>query len=179
MSTGKNLKGLIRPLLIVACMGASYGDADEFKAVGRCPEIRGTQTAPTSYLGRTNPLSPTAENRAAGARLYQDDARPTPCVTCHGVLGDGQGPAAAYLNPAPRNFRCRSTMLDIPDGQLYWVIEQGSGELHHPARQGAQHLGRPGRTQTVTAMRSYGDYLTEEEIWQLVLYIRSLANETD
>jgi len=27
------------------------------------------------------------------------------CVHCHGVTGDGQGPAAAYLNPLPRDYR--------------------------------------------------------------------------
>jgi mono/diheme cytochrome c family protein len=27
------------------------------------------------------------------------------CAGCHGVSGDGQGPAAAYLNPPPRDYR--------------------------------------------------------------------------
>jgi mono/diheme cytochrome c family protein len=27
------------------------------------------------------------------------------CQGCHGVTGDGQGPAAAYLNPPPRDYR--------------------------------------------------------------------------
>jgi mono/diheme cytochrome c family protein len=27
------------------------------------------------------------------------------CAGCHGITGDGQGPAAAYLNPPPRDYR--------------------------------------------------------------------------
>ena len=27
------------------------------------------------------------------------------CSGCHGTTGDGQGPAAAYLNPPPRDYR--------------------------------------------------------------------------
>src|SRR5580704_16141254 len=41
------------------------------------------------------------------------------CIGCHGVLGDGQGENAQWIDPKPRNFtiaifRCRST----PTGTL-------------------------------------------------------------
>lgn len=35
-----------------------------------------------------------------GARVYRDH-----CVGCHGASGDGQGEAAAYLSPKPRDYR--------------------------------------------------------------------------
>ena len=35
-----------------------------------------------------------------GHRVYMRQ-----CVHCHGVTGDGQGPAAKYLNPLPRDYR--------------------------------------------------------------------------
>ena len=35
-----------------------------------------------------------------GARVY--NAR---CAGCHGISGDGEGPAAAYLSPRPRDYR--------------------------------------------------------------------------
>lgn len=35
-----------------------------------------------------------------GQKLYAQH-----CAGCHGTLGDGQGPAAAFLFPKPRNFR--------------------------------------------------------------------------
>lgn len=35
-----------------------------------------------------------------GAQVYQDR-----CASCHGVTGDGNGPAAEYLDPKPRDYR--------------------------------------------------------------------------
>ncbi len=35
-----------------------------------------------------------------GAEVFQQR-----CVACHGVTGDGKGPAAEYLNPKPRDYR--------------------------------------------------------------------------
>jgi mono/diheme cytochrome c family protein len=37
---------------------------------------------------------------AKGQAVYQDR-----CVQCHGISGDGDGPAAAYLYPRPRDYR--------------------------------------------------------------------------
>jgi len=55
--------------------------------------------------------------------------------------------------PPPRNFTCGSMMKDIPDGQLFWIIKNGS----------------PG-----TGMMSFAG-LPDEQVWQLVHYIQSLA----
>lgn len=173
MSKAIKLYRVIGALIVLMCADVQ---ADEADAGGVCPEHRDVQTAPASYLARRNPLPDTPEHVAAGERLYEHDARPVPCMSCHGVLGDGQGPAAVNLTPKPRNFRCHANMAELPDGQLFWVIEQGSIESHHPAHQGAQYLGRPGRSQRMSPMRAYGEHLTEEEIWQLILYIRLLAN---
>lgn len=41
-----------------------------------------------------------AERLQHGAQVYQ--AR---CAACHGVTGDGNGPAAQYLDPKPRDYR--------------------------------------------------------------------------
>ncbi len=40
------------------------------------------------------------EHLAEGGRIYRRR-----CAGCHGVYGDGNGPAAAYLNPKPRDYR--------------------------------------------------------------------------
>ena len=40
------------------------------------------------------------ERLDAGRTVYEQE-----CSGCHGVEGDGGGPAAAYLEPRPRNFR--------------------------------------------------------------------------
>jgi mono/diheme cytochrome c family protein len=67
-------------------------------------------------------------------------------------------------------------MSEVSDGQLFWVIENGAGDFHLPARQGAQQVARPGRRASVTGMTSYRQQLSDAEIWQLALYIRSLAD---
>ena len=54
------------------------------------------------------------------------------CVGCHGVLGDGEGENAQWIDPKPRNFtiaifRCRSTPTGTlpPDSDLYDTIGRG------------------------------------------------------
>jgi mono/diheme cytochrome c family protein len=73
------------------------------------------------------PGAPTEETQvAAGKRLYANY-----CVQCHGEKGDGNGPAAQYLNPKPRNFgegkfRLVSTVNRLPsDADLLHVLERG------------------------------------------------------
>jgi mono/diheme cytochrome c family protein len=82
------------------------------------------------------------------------------CLACHGKGGMGDGPAAHFLFPKPRNFtlakyKIRSTAMgEAPtDGDLLRTLERGI----------------PG-----TAMPSYG-YLPLKQREALVAYIKSLA----
>jgi len=122
---------------------------------GICPQPRKTVTAPEAYLRMSNPLEPTSNNIIAGKTLFQFDAQPTACRVCHGIGGDGLGIMFPHVQPKPRNFMCYYTMEDIPDGQLFWVIKNGS----------------PG-----TVMPSFG-YLDDDQVWQLILYVRSLSKK--
>jgi cytochrome c oxidase cbb3-type subunit 2 len=54
------------------------------------------------------------------------------CVGCHGVKGDGNGPAATFLDPRPRNFTLGSFKFrttpsgSLPtDGDLYRTLSRG------------------------------------------------------
>jgi len=142
-----------------------------------CPQTRQTEQAPDTYLALTNPLPPSEQNIARGRLLYEAPRSPTSCAVCHGDDGRG-GPAGESLVPPPRNLACAETMNPLPDGQLYWVIERGSGAFHDPATQGAQQIERPGR-RSATSMQPFGEQLSETEIWQLVTYMRTLAEQTD
>ena len=117
-----------------------------------CPQPRFTGTAPAALYEKPNPLVANRRNRRAGKELYEDISNP-PCAACHGEKGDGRGQLADQFTPRPRNFACAATIDGIPDGQLFWIIQNGS----------------PG-----TAMPPFG-YFDEEEIWQLVIYLRSLS----
>ncbi len=120
---------------------------------GVCPQSRQTRRAPGKFRNMTNPLTANADNIKAGETLFQKTAQPLACMNCHGVKGDGNGPMGAALNPRPRNFTCGETMKDISDGQMYWIIKNGSKG---------------------TGMMAFS-MMPDNQIWQLIHYIRTLA----
>ncbi len=120
---------------------------------GVCPQPRKTVKAPEEFLAKTNPLPASAGTIQAGKTLFLQTAQPVACAMCHGNEGNGQGFMGAALIPPPRNFTCGMMMKDLPDGQLFWIIKNGS----------------PG-----TGMMSFAG-LPDDQVWQLIHYIRSLA----
>src|SRR5262249_4042760 len=73
------------------------------------------------------PAMPAEESQlATGRKLYANY-----CTACHGEKGDGNGPAAKFLSPKPRNFgegkfRLVSTVNRRPtDQDLLRVLERG------------------------------------------------------
>ena len=111
------------------------------------------EKAPGDFLSKANPLPASAGTINAGKTLFLQTAKPLACAQCHGEKGDGQGLLGAALVPPPRNFTCGRTMKDIPDGQLFWIIKNGS----------------PG-----TGMMAFAG-MPDDEVWQVIRYIRSLA----
>jgi cytochrome c oxidase cbb3-type subunit 2 len=86
----------------------------------------------------------------------------TYCVGCHGETGDGNGPAARFLDPKPRDFtsgvyKFRST----PSGSLPTY-----GDLHRVLTQGV--LG--------TSMPSW-QLLPENQRVALIAYLKTLSSE--
>lgn len=120
---------------------------------GACVQPRKTVKAPEDFISKTNPLSSSTGAIQTGKELFLKTAQPVACVMCHGEQGDGKGLMGAALVPPPRNFTCGTMMKDIPDGQLFWIIKNGS----------------PG-----TGMMAFSG-LPDEQVWQLIHYIRSLA----
>ncbi len=118
-----------------------------------CPQPRFTQQAPEDFYNLKNPLEPTSENIKKGKLLYLTKAKPMPCKVCHGINGNGQGPMAKSFKPSPRNFTCAKTINGVPDGQLFWIIKNGSPK---------------------TGMMAFKT-LNDNQIWQIILYIRQLA----
>ena len=127
-----------------------------FLGTGICPQIRKTVQAPDNILTQRNPIEKNREMLYAGESLFQIESQPTACKICHGVTGNGLGLMAQGLNPPPRNFTCRSTMESISDGQLFWIIRNGS----------------PG-----TGMHAFKN-LKDREIWQIVRYLRTFSEKS-
>src|SRR4051812_9412553 len=78
---------------------ASRAPSPTARAVGRRHRPDPTPLTPAVLLALALVLAPLASHAADTADLYQ--AR---CAVCHGVAGQGDGPAAALLTPAPRDF---------------------------------------------------------------------------
>ncbi len=80
------------------------------------------------------------------------------CVPCHGPAGKGDGPAAAALNPKPRNFTDGELMNAKTDAQLIKAIKEGGAAVG-----------------LSSFMPTWAGQLSDEEIKEIVTYIRSLA----
>ena len=139
-------------LMLLAVASFTAGAGHQVTDLDECPQPRFTGQAPQALYSRVNPLEASRSNVRTGRELYEDLSNPS-CVVCHGRQGRGDGQLAGQFDPRPRNFACAATIDGIPDGQLHWIIQNGS----------------PG-----TAMPPF-NYLSDEEIWQLVLYLRSLS----
>lgn len=83
----------------------------------------------------------------AGREIYE-----MLCGTCHGDRGDGTGAAGQAWNPPPADFT-DPELHRQSDGALYWKIAEGNPP----------------------AMIPYKNLLSEEELWQLVIYLREFA----
>lgn len=119
----------------------------------QCPQPRFTERAPGPEYALVNPLSADKAGLAAGKRLYVGKDGNFGCANCHGKKGEGDGPLASQSDPAPRNFACAQTVNEIPDGQLFWIIRNGSPGTWMPAH----------------------PYYSDTDVWHLVLYLRFLA----
>ena len=93
-----------------------------------------------------NPFPPTPESLQTGAATYAQV-----CQACHGETGMGDGPAGAGLVPPPADL-------------LVHVPLHGDADLFRFIRDGIPN----------TAMTPQRDSLTEEQIWHVVNYIRTL-----
>jgi len=105
----------------------------------------------------TNPLPATPEMIAKGKALFEGKAF---CRACHGQEGKGiLGPdiePGSLKGPLPRNFTDKAWQARRTDGELFWILKNGS----------------PG-----TDMGPFIPLVvTEEEAWQLILYVRSFGN---
>ena len=99
---------------------------------------------PAEYTGKTNPLG--ADAAAAGVEVFK-----TNCVSCHGDTGHGDGPAGAALDPKPKNLV--ELQSKVSDDYLFWRI----------------NTGKEG-----TSMLAWKGVLTDEQIWQVVAFLRTL-----
>jgi len=103
----------------------------------------------------TNPVPAGEEMIAKGKALYEGKAF---CKACHGPDGKGLGGDIApgsLKGPLPRNFTDKKWQAARTDGELFWILKNGSKG---------------------TAMAPFIPLvLTEDEAWQVLRYVRSFG----
>ena len=82
------------------------------------------------------------------------------CAKCHGNEGKGDGPQADALTTKPRDFTDCARMKTISDDTIFTAIKEG-GE--------AVHLSKD--------MPAWKDGMEDDEIHDLVAYVRSLCKQ--
>lgn len=127
------------------------------------------------------PIPATPENIAAGKALFTGKAT---CFICHGNEGKGDGPLSLtdQVKVGPRNFTNPAFHKAKTCGEMFWVASNGTkGDFSvkdkpsHP--QGSGMLPYLIGTKNELGL-SPTPTVTEKELWQIVLFERSLAKAT-
>jgi mono/diheme cytochrome c family protein len=103
---------------------------------------------PPEDAAKVNPVKPSSESLAKGKKLYGYD-----CAMCHGAKGDGKGDMATDIKDVT-DFTNPEALKNRTDGELFYVTRNGKGE-----------------------MPPEGDRAKNEDIWNMVNYVRSLAKK--
>jgi cytochrome c oxidase cbb3-type subunit 2 len=102
------------------------------------------EMVPEGWRMIPNPYPTTAASLQRGHKIYQNF-----CIGCHGPIGDGMGPAQAWIYPPPLNF----TILkgrEISGGIIYYQLMNGI---------------------TGTAMPYFKRELESQKIWEVGDYV--------
>ncbi len=108
-----------------------------------------------SYWLSGDPLPVTEDNLLRGKEIFLQR-----CVGCHGTKGDGKGPGAPFFSPPPADFTDKDDACcggDTGPGDFYYRILRGW---------------------TGTGMENFGDRLSVNDIWRLVLFVKTIPNKT-
>jgi mono/diheme cytochrome c family protein len=134
---------------VCALLGAAAYAEEKDPTVSRVPaDQKGAAKA------MKNPVAKTPENIAKGKAIYEGKGT---CFNCHGTSGKGDGPAGQILNPSPRNFTNPKFHKNRTDGEMFWIIKNGS------AGTGMVPL--------------IGTAITEDDAWHVILYERSFEGK--
>lgn len=112
-----------------------------------------TDDNPYRVLEQSDPAA-FAAHVANGRRVYFEN-----CVYCHGDDMAGDGIFAHGYDPIPANFKDPTTIAMLQEAYLFWRIAKGGPGLPDES------------TPWLSAMPAWEDFLTEEEIWDVILFL--------
>lgn len=102
--------------------------------------------APPDADNMKSPIAGSPSALAEAKTLYTAN-----CGPCHGDKGRGDGPAAPGLNPKPADHSSEAVQKQT-DGAIFWKLSEGRAP-----------------------MPAYKKVFTDQQRWELVVYIRTLA----
>ena len=91
----------------------------------------------------------TPETLARAKKVYGYD-----CAMCHGANGDGKGDLVADMKLSLKDYTDASALKDLSDQQIYTIIKNGKGQ-----------------------MTGEGDRAKSDDVWALVVLLRSFAKK--
>lgn len=101
-----------------------------------------------------NPTTATPESIAKGKELYLERTKGN-CVFCHGEAGTGNEANMPRLRRKPADLTNKERMTAMTDGEVFWKVSKGI--------QGIMPTGEK--------------RMSEEERWNVVNYVRTLAKD--
>jgi len=134
--------------LVLFCFAVSAQEESKPAATAAATTAAAEFKIPPDAAKAPNPVKPTPTSLAQGKKMYGFD-----CALCHGKDGDGKGDLAADMNLKLADYRDSAALKDMTDGEMFYIINKGKG-----------------------AMPGEGDRAKPEQIWQMVIYLRSLAS---
>lgn len=115
-----------------------------------------------------NPFGPLERSNPAEYRRHLENGRRIyyrNCVFCHGDTLAGNGMFVHGLDPIPTNFTDQGAIAMLRDSFLFWRISKGGP--------GLPDEGGPWDT----AMPAWEKFLTEEEIWETILFLYDFTGQ--
>ncbi len=131
-------------------LGASAGWGADPKVLR--PRVPPDQIAAAKAVSNRLPATP--ERIEKGKSIFYGKGF---CSSCHGLDGKGMAHIPGLRGTLPRNFTDESWQKARTDGELMWILKNGS----------------PG-----TDMASFIPLvMTEEEAWQVILFVRTFGRK--
>lgn len=155
------LSGIIFGILLIAAGAAAIVFTGSFntsaedppsKMERRLAEFALNKSVARRAPNRKNPLPATPETLRGGLAHFREN-----CVICHGAPGVDPGEIGQGLNPGAPDLTLPRVQART-DGQLYWLVDEGI---------------------RMTGMPAFGPTHGENELWQVVAFLRHLPEITE
>lgn len=157
----KFLLGVIFGILLITLGAAAVVYTGAFDVSATKPPSRMERRFATFALNkavarratnRKNPVAATPENLRGGLAHYREN-----CLVCHGAPGVDPGEIGQGLNPGAPDLTL-PRVQGRSDGELFWITSNGI---------------------RMTGMPAFSPTHGENEIWQIVTFLRHLPEITD